>query len=463
MSTRFVLAAVSLSLSGPAVPALAQGGSPPALHNPISMVDERGRLGLFGPPDIPPGPAHAFPNYVVFNSSLSIGDGWPENIQSIEPVPAPTQLVPLLVMFHKFGTSQLDMTVYTGFPGELGNQGWYGLCPLAANTQHYGSLQSQVHMEAAIQDALLRYPMIDRNRIYAVGFSMGAGAVANYAARHVDPAKPMIAAMIAMSGGFALEHTYYSDPPARIYLDFWFGNGTPGSATPFNMARSSVINFDPLTFQVYSDEDLARNITHIPLHIVRAMDEKIAYLPRQCDVMAAHMQSLGATVGPNFDYKFVPFGHDVYDHRWSMLDDHWACEWLKPKTLTLPTSARTLADHDGIYFNFYVEQDAPNAFTPFRWVLDAANNALHLSATANLRRLSVDTLAAGLNPALPLHVDFSTADGLADEVVFTSVLAAPTSVSRDGNATNSWSYNSAAHELTLTEIDGLVHSWSIVP
>ena len=463
MYTRIVLASTTILLSGGAGRALAQNTPPAGAHNPVSLVDERDRLRIYVPPVIPAAPAPMVPNYKVGNWKLALNDGWPENYQWVEPLPAPTQSVPLLVIFHKFGTSQLDMTVNTGFPQEIGNQGWYAVSPLAANTQHYSSMQSQAHMEAVLQDMLLRFPQIDRNRIYAVGFSMGGGAVVNYAARHLDPAKPMIAAVIAMSGTFALKDVYLTDPPTHPYLDFWFGNGTAGSADPFKLARSSVVNFDPISLQVYANEDLARNLTHIPLQILRPTDDMVPELPRESDVTAAHMLALGLVKGPNFDYQKVPFGWDVYDHRWSMLDDHWACEWLKTKTLSIPTSARTLADHDGVYFHFYVEQDVANAYTPFQWTLDAAHNALHLSATSNLKRLTVDSLGAGLNLGLPFGVDLSTSDGLGDEIVFTSVLAAPTGVTRDGNTTTSWSYNLAAHELTLSETDGLVHTWSVTP
>jgi len=464
MDSRLFLTSTALVLAGGAGGAFAQALGPQARpQRPYSIVDEAEGANVFGPPNVPPAGNYLSTNYVVGSGSLTIGDGWPEYYEWVEPVPAPTQPVPLLVVFHKFGTSQLDMTVNTGFPQEAGNQVWYAVSPLAANTQHFASLPSQVHMEAVLLDMLNRFPLIDRTRIYGVGFSMGGGSVTNYAARHLDPAKPMLAATIAMSGGFALKHTYYADPGARQYLDFWFGTNSPGSADPFKMARSSVVNFDPISSQVYPGEDLARNLTHVPLQILRAADEKIAYQPQECDVLAAHMQSLGAVVGTNFDYQFVPFGVDAYDHRWSMMDDHWACEWLKTKTLTLPTSASTLADRDDVYFHFFVEQDAPNAFTPFQWTLDVPNNALHLSATANLRRLTVDTLGAGLNPTQPIVLDVSTADGLSDEVVFTSVPAVPTGVTRDGSATSSWSYNSTTHEVTLIETDGLPHNWRIAP
>ncbi|MBK8180109.1 MAG: hypothetical protein IPK67_14740 [Planctomycetes bacterium] len=456
-----VVSAIALAWVGVAERASAQAIRPQP-HQPFSMVDTDDSLGLLPPPVYPAG-SFSGPTFQYVSFSMTIGDGWPENVLVAEPLPAPTGPVPLLVVFHKFGSTQLDLSANTNFALEGCSRGWYVVCPLAANTQHYGSIPSQVHMEAVLQEMLVRYPLIDPSRIYAAGFSMGGGAMANYAARHVDPSKPMIAAMVSLSGAVALKDTYYSDPPTRLFLDFWYGNGTVGSADPFKLARSSILNFDPLTFQVDTNEDLARNLTHIPLQVTRATDERIWYLPKQNNVLVSHLATLGFTPGATYAFRFVPFGVDAHDHRWVMLDQSWACDWLSTFTLTLPTAARTLADRDDVYFHFFVEQDAPNAFTPFDWALDLPNNALSLAGTANLRRLSVDTLGAGLNPSQPLHVTLATADGLADEVVFRSVTAPPTSVSRDGNSTLSWSYNSSTLELTLTETDGLPHLWSVVP
>ena len=434
------------------------------LHNPVSLVDTVDRLAAFGPPGngvVTPldGPS----NYTLGTNSLSLGTGWIENYDWVEPIPAPTQLVPLLVVFHKFGTSQKDMIVNTDFAGEAGRRGWYAVCPLAANTKNFAAPVSQIHMQAVIQDMLLRFPLIDPNRIYGVGFSMGAGGATNYAARHLDPSKPMLAAMVSMSGGYALNDTYFNDPPTRPILDFWYGNGTVGSADPFKLTNASVIRFDPYTSVVVPNQDLARNLSYLPLQVLRAYDEGVPYVPRQSDVLVSHLSTLGIVPGPTFDSQIVPFGLEVYDHRWQMLDETWACNWLGQFTLTIPTAGNTMADRDDVYFHFYVEQDVPNAFTPFNWTLDTPNNTLRLAATANLKRLTVDTLAAGFNPTLDIIVNVSTADGFGDEIVFTQVLQAPSNVTRDGSVTGSWSYNALAHELTLIETDGMIHDWAIVP
>src|SRR5688572_2091539 len=135
-STALALGALSLAARHAAAQTL-----PPGAHNPPSIVDTGDRLQLFGPPEYPPaGAGNLGPNYNIYAGSLSLPDGWPENVWYVEPLPPPTQPVPLVVMFHKFGSTQNDLTANTNFAAEAGARGWYLVCPLAANTQHFGSL-----------------------------------------------------------------------------------------------------------------------------------------------------------------------------------------------------------------------------------------------------------------------------------------------------------------------------------
>src|SRR5688500_1321954 len=102
--------------------ALAQSGRVPGAHDPRSVVDEIDRLNAFGPPAPPPGNGLVAPTTHRFGQgTLSLGTGWPETYVWVEPIPAPTQPVPLVVVFHKFGTSQKDMVKNTTFPQEVGS------------------------------------------------------------------------------------------------------------------------------------------------------------------------------------------------------------------------------------------------------------------------------------------------------------------------------------------------------
>jgi pimeloyl-ACP methyl ester carboxylesterase len=395
-----------------------------------------------------------------YEGTLDPGTGFIEKFLFTVPVPRPTGPRPLLVVFHKFGTSHGDVFFNTTYLQEAIKRGWYLVCPLGAAQSHFSSIEAQVNTEFVL-DWMSTHPAfkIDRTRVYGVGFSMGGGSVTNYAARHVDPAHLMLAALIDHSGGVALKDTLLNDPAVQPIFDFWFGNGSAGSADPWKMERSSVINFDNFTLQVEQDRDLARNLMHIPMRIVRASNDTIPYLSRQSDVLHAHMLALGKVPGQGYGYYILPYT----GHSWSMLGESAACDWLQQFTLQVPSSGNTLADHDGVYFHFTLAQDQANAFTPFVWNADPPANRLSLSGTGNLKRLTADTAALGLGTGQTLTVDFATADGSGDEVGFSGWPKFPTNVLRDGVAWPAWSYNAVSKLLVLFELDGGAHTWKVIP
>ena len=377
------------------------------------------------------------------------------------PTPLPQTPAPMLVAFHSFGVTAQDIVQNTRLIEEAHARRWYLVAPLGASGVHFSSIQSQINTQAVLDWMLGRF-QIDRQRIYAIGFSMGGGAATNYVARHLDPNNAMFAAVADHTGVVALEDVYVNDPSVKHILDFWFGNGTTGSATPFKLKRSSIFNFNQSTLQVDTTSNLARNLMHVPFYLTRASVDLIWYLPRQNDQLDLHLQALGKQPGAGYEYVVVPFT----GHTWAMLNFTQVCDWLALYSLQLPLSGDTLADQDGNYFHFAVQQDQVEVFTPFSWEIDLANNRLHISQTGNLARLRVDTLSAQLDPAAVLTLVLSTADGLGDEVVLCDLTQAPGQVLRDNvpAPAGSWSYSALADELTIIESDGAAqHTWSIVP
>jgi hypothetical protein len=226
------------------------------------------------------------------------------------------------------------------------------------------------------------------------------------------------------------------------------------------MTRSSVIDFDSFTLAADTSTDLARNLGSTPLQILRASSDPITYVAEQCDALDLHFTSnLGRQTGANYSYTVVPYS----GHAWSMLDPSAACDWLGQFTLQVPTTGRTLADVDGVYEHFYVEQGASGAFTPFDWNLSAANNQLDVSASANLKRLSIDLISAGLSTQTAFRATLATHDGQGDELELVRWPQSPSAVLRDGVATSSWSYDPQTLELVLLESDGGAHVWLVQP
>jgi len=383
--------------------------------------------------------------------------GFPEKFLLYIPPLAGGEAIPLVNFFHKFGSTHWDVWNNTTFIQECHERSWFLVSSLAATNKSFSSMEAQLNREAVLDWLMAIFPMIDRERLYGVGFSMGGGSVLNFAARHVDPARPMLAAVVNHSGGVDLNHTYWADPPAQYIFDFWFGDGSVGSADPWRMARSSVLKADPVTGEAQDDWSLARHLVNIPLRTIRASDDPIEYLSDQNDHLHALMGELGAVPQVLYGYYVLPYT----GHSWDLLDASATLDFLGGHTLSIPSSGRLLADHDGTYYHFAVEQDQAGAFTPVDWEVDAAGNRLVLTSTTNLRRIAVDTPAAGLDPSRPLAVELEAADGNPDEVVLRHWPQAPVAVTRDGEPEPGWSYDPTTQELVLTELDPGLHVWNV--
>ncbi len=400
--------------------------------------------------------------YVIrlFGGSKGTTTGYREEFMVFAP--EQSQPRPLLVVFHRFGVGHLDAWVHTQFFQEARLRGWHVLAPLSASGVHFGSIEGQINTEAAMDWALANFN-VDASRIYAVGFSMGGGAAVNFAARHQDPGQFRFAAVADHTGGISLPNSYLNTTSAtRAILDFWFGDGSPGSAEHWKMMRSSALDFDPQTLQVDPSTNLARNLQHVPLKVWRASNEPLAtsYLSAECDVLVSHLQAIGGQA----EYEVVPYSA----HEWDLLDEGEVLSWLSSHDLQMPTSGNTLADHDGKYFHFEVTQDVPGAFTPFSWNVEFPEptpNKLALWDTANLTRLKVDSLGAGLDPDAYLEIELATADELGDEVVLSSWPRTPSAVFRDGiQVSQNWIYDDQRLELTIQETDGTqTHTWGVQP
>jgi pimeloyl-ACP methyl ester carboxylesterase len=397
-----------------------------------------------------------------YRLQIDPGTGFLEDFILYEPVPKPVVPAPLLVAFHAFGVTQNDILVNTKFLQQCSARGWHMLAPLSASGGHFMSDPGQQNTCAAL-DAVLPWFKIDKSRIYGVGFSMGGGMALNYAARHLDPAHAMFAAVVDHTGAIDLNETYRKDPSSQFIFDFWYGDGSPGSANTFLMTKSSLIVYDDITQQVDPNSDLARNLSHLPIQMVRAQNDPLILLAQQHDRLYAHMTSQGRVPGPAFSSQIIP-GVDV--HKWSTLDPVQSCDWLSQFSLQMPSSARTLALKDGPHFFFYVDQQVLGQLTPFTWSVDTSTNRLDFSETVNVESLVADTLAAGLSTTQPLLVTTSTSDGAADRISVRGYNAVPSAVLRDGQTAlyGAWTYSPSAKMVTLKELDGTQqHNWTVIP
>ena len=393
-------------------------------------------------------------------SAAFTGSGFGDRFYFVEPIPRPTTPVPLLVFNHRFGKTNLDIAVSTNYLKLATERGWYIVAPTAASNKHFLSIPAQLNTEF-ILDWVTNLPqsMVDMSRIYGIGFSMGGGMVMSYGARHVDPTRPMYAAIVNHTGDVSLNHVYDNETPqGQAVLDFWYGDFTPGSADPLAMQRSSLIDYDPDGGEFLTESDMVRNLSYAPLMVVRASDDLIDYLEVQTDALDFHIQTvLGIAPGPNYHYQIYPYN----GHAWDMLPEATALDFLQQHTLQLPTSGSVLADRNARWFYFTTTLKNFAANAEFDWEVDALANRLSFSGTLNLSALTVDTLAAGLDPLSPLTLEIASGDGAAVAFFLRDYAAPPSQVLLDGQPTSSWVL--VEDILRFEPPDGAAHTLLFIP
>ncbi len=377
------------------------------------------------------------------------------------PRNAPSSPAPLLVAFHRFSNTMYDIPFNTDLCAEANARGWYLLAPMALTDINLNSVASQINVETVLE-LITRIYNIDDDRIYGVGHSMGGGCALSYAARHLDPSKPMFASVINHTGVMSQRHSYENDcnPPFNCGLqddwEFWYG-GEP-STNLFDYQRSSLIDIPyvpgfPTVPVPDQTSDMARNLTHIPMQSWMAQFDPLPELVVQNYAFEAQMLLRGG------QHTLITL--PISEHLWSTLDYTAACNFLSAQTLTLPTAAETLADQNGTFFHFGVTQTTPNQFTPFTWSSDTLTNTLSITETANLSILDVAAANAGLSARATqvLTVNVGTADGLPPLIRLNGLMTAPASVTRDGQPDTSWVYMGRLESLEFQDVDGNAHTW----
>jgi len=372
----------------------------------------------------------------------------------------------MLVAFHRYGVSHADAFLSTQFPQECERRGWYFVAPLGGHQRHFSSSVSQINTQRVLELVCSLYS-IDRERIYGVGFSMGGGAVATFAARHLDPDAPHFAAIINHSGTVSIAHAFDEEPddddmddgPAPVgpnlepsdLIQYWTG-GTP-ETQPFAYSCDSTIDLDPTTGLVNPATDLARNLGCMKVMTVLATGDTNPYISIQTQAWVSQLTELGV------DNTFISVPY--VGHSWDALDAYAACDWFAPIHAGVPTHGNELADEDGqAIHRFRVEQDRTGEFTPFQWNADLPANRLSVWATNNLRRVTVDAQALGLSYIGTLKWNHLSADGTNDELLLTNLPYPPASVLRDGQAI-AFEYDGQLGTCLLNSPGGALHMWQI--
>ena len=410
-------------------------------------------------------------NYSVFVEAT----GAIELFSLLVPDSDPSVPRPLLTAFHGAGTSHGDIYFRAiDFFIEADQRDWFLIAPLQRNLNgppdtSYASAASQLHVEAVIELVLDTYA-IDRDRLYAAGFSMGGGNAMSYAARHRDRRSGAISAVVNHTGTLALANVYENAPVIQMdILEGIFGG--PPAGPVFEWQRSSLLEMDAAGALLPQGRHMAVNLGSVPVQSWFNTSDIFDYLQNQSITIDSFISALP---GGSHELIMVPGGVPdcVEQHCWASLDIPAACQWLSTQSLNAsPSSGTVLVDRDSRWARFDVAQRQSGAFTGFEFSVDTSANLVRIEETENALQVSVRVQKLGLTLSQPLFLSTGNFEAAGNEVVLRGFSSAPVSVSRNGaplGATcggaanvNGWCYDAQAGSVTIRESSQLNATWRI--
>lgn len=384
---------------------------------------------------------------------------WKEEFTVVRPAPGAPMPYPVLTLFHGFGETPQALLNNTPLAAEAAARGWLVVIPTGAHVFNYGIDYAQDNIEDVFEAlATLGYVM-DLDRIYAVGFSMGGGAAVSYAARHLDPQRVRFAAVVNHTGSTSLRDTHSAAGLASFFENPLMFGGSPNAAT-FRYQRSSAIDLKPGNV-IDPDTDMVRNLRHVPVIHWSANNDPLQYLVDQSRAM--HLQLLQVWGG---DSQWNVVQGSV--HNWTTLAttilDTLATYTLQPVTEDVPVPI--LADRSGRWHQFTLTQRRDKEFSPALISWSTVTNEVSLGDMENIARIEFEASSSvmRLDVNSPLTVQVGTRTLQSVEVVLAGYPTAPSSVSRNGIGLAAWSHDPVSGTVTLREHEGFTRpSWVVVP
>jgi pimeloyl-ACP methyl ester carboxylesterase len=324
--------------------------------------------------------------------------------------------IPLLVAWHGFGASAASVSAQTTLDEWCDNYGWAYLSVTGLDDALFGTTLSQQNAAAAI-DWMLDTYSIDPDRVYMVGFSLGAGIVGNFAARHRDPDGIMIAGLGLVSGSFDWVSTWNNNPGVRAWLENDWNFGSPPNQNLYAYQRAGDLAFDASITQpslathqpVWA---MATNLHDIPTYLTWDENDTLTHLPPQSETFEALLRSMGTLVLPRRVTGTVnPGTGQAAPHSWAVLDEAELFEFLAPRSvLRMPPTVDAQLDQFGEVSWLQLSQRTPGAFSWYEATVDVGARQIMLDGVINAAMLTLDLEATGLTGDQPIRVIATSGD-----------------------------------------------------
>jgi len=340
------------------------------------------------------------------------GTGFDEYFQyQVPPGYAPTDAaVPLLIAYHGFGGSAGSVSLQSLLDEHCALRGWFYVAPTGLDDQLFGTAAADRHVDAVVQWMLDEF-RIDPDRLYMVGFSMGAGVVSNYAARHRDPEGVMIAGLGLVSGAYDWAMSYKLDPAVQPWMVNPYNFGGSPLAVPFAYQSEAVLFFDPASYPptpgtLLTDLCLVNNLGGTPTYVTWDVGDSVTYLPAQSSRLVDRLKLLGTRLKVRPVSGTVnPVNGTPATHSWAVLDEIELFHFLDGQRVTRrPASFELMFAEDGRGAFAEVQQLAAGSFTRLAARAHRDTKTLVLDWSENAAVVNLDLVQAELGGVCPVHI-----------------------------------------------------------
>jgi polyhydroxybutyrate depolymerase len=330
-----------------------------------------------------------------------------------------TTPLPLVIGYHGYNVSAASVWNQTTIDEECENRGWLFLAPTGIDSKVFGSVPGQMNVEAAIHWMQDNY-LVDVDRIYMIGFSMGGGVVTNFASRHRDPDGIMIAAIACVSGTYDWTLTYqFTSPDGKTIMEHPLNFGGTPTAFPFNYQQCSTLfanlgSYPPAPGTNNASISMGDNLHSTPLYLTWDSGDTLVEKPQ---LMGPQLKSLvlaagGAAQSVEVSGTVDPTSGNPAPHSWAVLNEVDVFDFFSDKSVDrTPAVVKAQCDRDETVAWFEAKQRTPSAFT---WVNgdDSLADGFAVTAVSNAEEVTVDLGAIGKAGLWPLHVVASSADSI---------------------------------------------------
>lgn len=381
-------------------------------------------------------------------SGFFTGTSFKERIQVMTPCgfnPAGPDL-PLIMVNNGWGLSAASFfNGMSDIPDEANSRGWLVVAFTQLDDQSFGVVPlPQQNVERALDWVLANYP-VDEDRIYGVGWSGGGGSIVSFAVRHLNPDRPMLAALVSNAGSYDLINTYNNEVPSvqAIMENVALLKGPPSGTTlwQYLLSHCEEVQSGP---SVVVDRAKIRNLLHIPVFHTWSTDDSIVYLRNQNQAFAAYLQSIGANITTQ------SFTGLIDSHSWDLVDAKAALDFLQQYTVNrYPESFDVLADRNLTYYWVSAALRVQKILTPIVCSVDTAMNHVDIDVK-NILTLDVQPPQALLDRSENFSISFTTTDNASSTLVFHDVVSPPTYVLYGVEMYDAWSHDGGAQTLTIT-------------